>query len=76
MSEKKIKALIDEAVEQRVRDSIPRICTFCGWFRMNTEIPHNRFCRKKGLLNVVRGICQDWVLAVDYKERKVGDITV
>ena len=76
INEKKIREMIDEAVEQRVRDSMPHICTYCGWFRMNTEVPHNRFCQFKGMLRVEGGICQEWYLAEDYKKRKVGDITV
>ena len=76
VNEERIKELIDAAVEQKVRDNMPHTCTYCGWFRMNEEVPHNRFCRKTGLLHVERGICQDWVLAEDYKQRKVGDITV
>ena len=76
ISKKEIERLVDAAVEKRVRDGMPHICTWCGWFRMNDAVPHNRFCRFKGMLRVDQGICQEWYLAEDYKRRKVGDITV
>ena len=76
MSQSEIEKRIEKAVERRMLDNIPHVCTYCGWFRMNEEKPHNRFCKYKGMLKVDHGICQDFTLASDWKRRKQGDITV
>jgi len=76
MSQSEIRKMVEQEVERRMKDNIPHNCTYCDWFRMNAVAPHNRFCKKQGMLNVENGVCQDFVLAGDWKKRRVGDITV
>lgn len=71
-----VKRLVAEEVQRVQRESIPHVCAYCGKFQLSKTPPTNRYCQHKGMLQVDKGRCLSWVLADDYQNRRVGDITV
>ena len=71
-----VKQLVREEVERLQKESVPHICSYCNYFQINTVPPRNRYCQFKGMLQVDKGRCLNWVLTDDWKDRRVGDITV
>ena len=71
-----IKKCVQEELVKLQRESVPHVCSYCNYFQLNKTPPRNRFCQYKGMLQVDKGRCLNWVLTDDWKDRRVGDITV
>jgi len=71
-----IKQAVAAEVARVQKESVPHICTYCSYFQLSKTPPTNRFCQYKGMLQVDKGRCLNWVLTDDWQDRRVGDITV
>ena len=71
-----MRKLVQEELVKLQKESVSHVCAYCNHFQLNLMPPRNRFCQYKGMLQVDKGRCLNWVLTDDWKDRRVGDITV